>query len=102
MIMEKFKRMVCWCHSFKLSTTIYSMSNKRVYENEKIINNYFLIKVLLKSIFSTYILSVFYLETEHPLNDIGRRGNALRFFSIIAADNGLDLFIKNHKFMRAA
>lgn len=45
---------------------------------------------------------VFYLETEHPLNDIGRRGNALRFFSIIAADNGLDLFIKNHKLMRAA
>lgn len=59
MLIRKFKRMAPENHSFKTSPNIYSMNNKRVYENEKVINNYFLIKVLLKSIFPTYILSVF-------------------------------------------
>lgn len=44
----------------------------------------------------------FYLETECPLNNVGRRGNALRFFSIVAANNGLDLFVKNHRLMKSA
>lgn len=61
MLIRKFKRMAPVNHSFKTNTTIYNTNNERVYENEKIINNYFLIKTLLKSIFSTYILSVFYL-----------------------------------------
>lgn len=44
----------------------------------------------------------FYLETEKPLSNPGRYGNALRFFSALVGENGLDLYIKNKRFMKAA
>lgn len=42
----------------------------------------------------------FTLETEFPLPCPDRLGNALRFFSLVALDNGLDLFVRNHRLLR--
>lgn len=44
----------------------------------------------------------FHIETEKPLGNPTRYGNALRFFSTLVHESGLDLYIKHHKFMRAA
>lgn len=44
----------------------------------------------------------FVLETQYPLNDPRRAGNALRLFSILASQNGLNLYVSNHRLMRAA
>ena len=44
----------------------------------------------------------FYLETEYPIVDEDRIGNALRMYSIIAATNGLGGYVSNQRLMKAA
>lgn len=41
-------------------------------------------------------------ETEFPLLDERRRGNALRQFSRILSDNGMQVYVYKHRLMRAA
>lgn len=41
-------------------------------------------------------------ETEYPLPDVRRRGNALRQYSRILSENGMDCYVREHRLMRAS
>lgn len=44
----------------------------------------------------------FYLETEYPVTNSKRIGNALRMYAIMAANTGLGVYVSNQRFMQAA
>lgn len=43
----------------------------------------------------------FYLETEYPVANAKRIGNALRMYAIMAADTGLGVYISNQRLMKS-
>lgn len=44
----------------------------------------------------------FYLETEYPVANPQRIGNALRMYAIKATTNGLGIYVSNQRLMRTA
>lgn len=44
----------------------------------------------------------FYLETEYPVANSKRIGNALRMYAIMAANTGLGIYVSNQRLMKSA
>lgn len=95
----------------KRLSSVFNINETQILENARIRhNNYFVNATCRQTKNRKYISKIitkgdvigFYLETEHPVADTQRIGNALRMYSIIAATNGLGGYVSNQRLMKAA
>lgn len=95
----------------KRLSSVFNINEIQILENARIRhNNYFVNATCRQTKNRKYISKIitkgdiigFYLETEHPVADTQRIGNALRMYSIIAATNGLGGYVSNQRLMKAA
>lgn len=89
----------------------FSMSELQMLEDARIRhNNYFVNATRRQTKNKKHISKIvtkgniigFYLETEYPVKNSKRIGNALRMYAIMAANTGLDVYVSNHRLMKAA
>ena len=97
-----------------ISNTIqedFSTWEKEVFaESVKDFNEYFANASKYSTRNKKYISDISYIhnkirikfETEYPLLNIGRRGNALRQYSRILSENGMDYYVHEHRLMRTS
>ena len=97
-----------------ISNTIqedFSTWEKEVFaESVKDFNEYFANASKNSTSNKKYISDISYIhnkirikfETEYPLPNIGRRGNALRQYSRILSENGMDYYVHEHRLMRTS
>lgn len=92
-------------------STVFNIIEIQMLENARIRHNYYFVNATCKQTRNRkYISKIitkgdiigFYLETEYPIADEQRIGNALRMYSIIAATNGLGGYVSNQRLMKAA
>lgn len=92
-------------------SSAFSLNELQILENARIRhNNYFVNATSRQTKNRKHISKIitkgdiigFYLETEYPVSNTQRIGNALRMYTIIAATNGLGVYVANHRLMRAA
>lgn len=95
----------------KRLSSVFNMNEIQMLENARIRhNNYFVNATSRQTKNRKHISKIvtkgdvigFYLETEHPVADTRRIGNALRMYSIMAATNGLGSYVSKQRLMRAA
>ena len=89
----------------------FSRNELQMLEDAKIRhNNYFVNATRRQTKNKKYIFKIvtkgdtigFYLETEYPVANSKRIGNALRMYTIMAANTGLGVYVSNQRFMKAA
>ena len=89
----------------------FSSLEKEIFEAAKDdFNSYFATALPSQTKNRKYIVSTAYsgnkiiitFETQKRLSSEERRGNALRQYSRFLAENGFDIYVKNHRLMRAA
>lgn len=89
----------------------FSMSELQMLEDARIKhNNYFVNATRRQTKNKKYISKIvtkgdtigFYLETEYPVGNSKRIGNALRMYAIMAGNTGLNVYVLNQRLMKAA
>ena len=92
-------------------SSAFNLNELQILENARIRhNNYFVNASNRQTKNRKYISQIitkgdiigFYLETEYPVSNIQRIGNALRMYAIMAVDNGFGVYEANQRLMRAA
>lgn len=92
-------------------SSAFNLKELQILENARIRhNNYFVNASNRQTKNRKYISQIitkgdiigFYLETEYPVSNIQRIGNALRMYAIMAVDNGFGVYVANQRLMRAA
>lgn len=93
------------------SSAAFSTSELEMLEDARIWHNYYFVNATRKQTKNKKHISKivtrkdtigFYLETEYPVKNSKRIGNALRMYAIMAADTGLGVYVSNHRLMKAA
>ena len=92
-------------------SSAFNLNELQILENARIRhNNYFVNASNRQTKNRRYISQIitkgdiigFYLETEYPVSNIQRIGNALCMYAIMAVDNGFGVYVANQRLMRAA
>ena len=83
---EVFEESVTDFNEYFANASAHNTKNKKYISEIRYVHN----KIIIK------------FETEHPLPDVRRRGNALRQYSRILTDNGMEIYVHKHRLMRAS
>ena len=92
-------------------SSAFNLNELQILENARIRHNNYLVNASNRQTknrqYNSLIITKgdiigFYLETEYPVSNIQRIGNALRMYAIMSVDNGFGVYVANQRLMRAA